>query len=162
MNIREAMKVIGSATLIVGGVDCVWPTLKFYLSGASVTKLWQYVASGVFGQKAFSMGVIGILCGIIFHFMIMAAFSVLVYVLYKKLPLIRKHAVLSGLVYGGFMWVAMNFLVVPLSNTGADFPQINPDMMLSSSFVTGVVAHMIFGLLLVLITKRGLTVSKLS
>lgn len=156
MNMREAMKIVGSATLIVGGLDCIWPTMTAYFSGGSIAKLWQFVASGVFGQRAFSMGMMGVLSGVIFHFMIMAAFSVVIYVLYEKIILLRRHSILSGLVYGVGMWVVMNFLVAPLSNTGRGFPQMSLDMIMSASFAISFVGHMIFGLLLVLITKRGL------
>ena len=157
MNSREAIRTIGSATLIVGGLDFVWATMNVFISGGSVTKLWQFVASGVFGQRAYSMGVSGALSGVIFHFSIMAVFSLLIYVLYKRIPLIERHPIILGLVYGSCIWFAMNLLVVPLSNAGTGFVRMKLDMILSAGFAINFVVHMILGLLLVLITKRCLT-----
>ena len=150
----RAIKIIGFAALIAGILDFLYVTTSVFMSGGSVMQLWQYVASGIFGSSAYSMGMTGALYGIIFHFLIMVVFSVAIYFLYKKVSVIRKHPILSGLIYGSCIWFVMNLLVVPLSNVGSGFPQIQLDMI----FNIGFVVHVILGLPLVYITKRGLSV----
>src|SRR5689334_12196387 len=110
MNIGKSVKTIASATLIVGGVDLFYPSINVFMHGDSVTKLWQFVASGVFGQTAYSMGMAGVLYGILFHFLIMAIFSTVIYFLYKEISFIKNRPVLSGLLYGVCIWFVMNFL----------------------------------------------------
>ena len=73
----------------------------------------QLIASGVYGVEAFSMGLIGALYGVIFHYIIALGCSVVIYALYKKLPVLRDYPVFSGLAYGGYVWVFMNFFVLP-------------------------------------------------
>lgn len=150
----RVIKIIGLAALTAGIVDFLYVTTSVFMSGGSVVQLWQYVASGIFGSGAYSMGMTGSLYGIIFHFLIMVAFSSVIYFLYKKISVIEKHPVLSGLIYGICIWFVMNMLVVPLSNVGSDFPKIQLDMIFSLVFVV----HMILGLLIVFITKGGLNV----
>ena len=90
MGGRGAARVVLTATLIVGVLDFVYASLSTVLRGGSFAKLWQFVASGLLGPQAFSMGVAGALCGVVFHFLIMAVFSAVIYFLYRKMPLIRN------------------------------------------------------------------------
>ena len=85
MNTRRAMVIIGWATLIAGGLDFIFATLSVLFSGGSAAKLWQFVASGIFGPDAYSMGTVGILCGVLFHFLITAIFSALIFLGYRKI-----------------------------------------------------------------------------
>lgn len=152
MSLRGATKTILTATLIVGGLDFVYASLSAVLRGGSFIKLWQFVASGLLGKQAFAMGAPGILCGAACHFLVMAAFSAAIYFLYEKVPLIGKQPVVSGVVYGVCIWLVMNFVVVPLSNTGTAAPRLELGAIMNLGFAV----HLIIGLLLVLITKRGL------
>lgn len=102
------------------------------------------------------MGVPGVLGGVVFHFLIMAAFSAGIYFLYRKVPLIEKRPAVSGVVYGICIWLVMNFLVVPLSNAGTRTPRVELGAIMNLGFVM----HVIIGLCLVLITRRGLRAVK--
>lgn len=153
MNTRRAMAIIGWATLIAGGLDFVLPTLTTFLSGGSVRKLWQFVASGIFGQDAYSMGTVGVLCGVLFHFMIMAIFSVFIFFVYRKLSIVdEKWALCTGLVYGMGMWFVMNMLVVPLSRAGNGLIPFKIEMIMNKGFI----AHMMFGVVIVFVIRRGM------
>jgi len=151
MDLSKAIKVIGLAALIAGAVDFFYPSTLVLMSGGSVVALWQYVASGLLGREAFSLGMAGAVYGVIFHFLIIFVFGAVVYLLYRKMPVIREHPVLSGLVYGSYIWFVMNLLVVPLSKAGNYPVQITVDAM----FILGFVVHLIVGLLLVLMIKRA-------
>ena len=152
MSVRGAAKIILTATLIVGGLDFVYASLSTVLRGGSFVKLWQFVGSGLLGPQAFSMGLVGAVCGVVFHFLIMAIFGAAICFLYRKMPLIGKQPVAAGIAYGIGIWLVMNFLVVPLSHTGAKAPPVELGAILNLGFAM----HLVIGLLLVLITKRGL------
>src|SRR5690606_37319184 len=73
--------------------------------------------SGVFGKKAFTSGPIMILWGVLFHFLIAMLFTIFYFLIYKKIKRLGKHIVLVAVLYGSFVWVIMNLIVVPLSFT---------------------------------------------
>jgi uncharacterized membrane protein YagU involved in acid resistance len=77
----------------------------------------QGIASGVFGKDAFSGGAIMVLYGIIFHFIIAYCFAIGFFMVFPLIPFLRKQKVISGLLYGIFVWLVMNLIVLPLSNT---------------------------------------------
>lgn len=148
---RAPMRTIAAATLIVGAMDFAYASLMTAYRGGSVVKLWQYVAGGLLGPDAGAMGLAGALCGVIFHFLIMGVFSAAIYVLYVKAPLVEKQPVLAGLAYGLGIWLVMNFLVVPLSRIGAKTPALTLDAVMNWGFAM----HLVIGLALVFITRRG-------
>ena len=149
---RGGAKTIVTAALIVGAMDFAYASLMTAYRGGSVIKLWQYVAGGLLGPGAGAMGVSGAVCGVVFHFLIMAAFSAAIYGLSVRTPLIGKYPVPAGLAYGVVIWLVMNFLVVPLSRIGAKTPALTLDAIMNWGFAM----HLVIGLALVLITKRGL------
>ena len=57
------------------------------------------------------------LWGLLFHFMIATIFAAFFYLVYPMLKVNAKNVVLVGLIYGIFVWLVMNQLVVELSNT---------------------------------------------
>ena len=59
------------------------------------------------------------LWGLLFHFMIAIIFAAFFYLVYPILNVTAKNVVLVGLIYGIFVWLVMNQLVVELSNTPA-------------------------------------------
>ena len=152
MNTRRAMVIIGWATLLAGGLDFTFATLSFFFSGGSVAKLWQFVASGIFGRAAYSMGTVGILCGVLFHFSIMAIFSTFIFLVYGKISAVEKWPVLAGLVYGICIWLVMNLLVVPLSRAGNGLITLKFSSIMNADFVV----HMLLGVVLVLVMRQSL------
>ncbi|MBX7197884.1 MAG: DUF1440 domain-containing protein [Rhodospirillaceae bacterium] len=152
MNLRGAPRTILAGMLIVGAMDFAYASLATVLRGGSFTRLWQFVGSGLLGKAAFEMGVAGVLCGVACHFLIMGAFAAAICLLYKKVPLIEKQPMVSGVLYGIGIWLVMNFVVVPLSNTGTGAPP----MALNAVMNLGFAMHLVIGLSLVLIARRGL------
>ena len=84
-------------------------------------RVFQYVASGLLGQSAFEGGGATIALGIAFHFLV-ATLAAAVYVLAsRRLPVLLRRPVPSGLAYGLVVYFFMRYVVVPLSavTTGA-------------------------------------------
>ena len=110
---------IARATLIVGVLDiteaCVF---WFFYRGATPMRIFQSVAAGLLGKPSFTGGAATAALGLALHFFI-AFCVVLTYALAsRRLPVLTEHPVACGAVYGVLVYLAMNFVVLPLSNAG--------------------------------------------
>ena len=59
------------------------------------------------------------LIGLLFHYIIAYCFATLYFLIYPRIKFLRKSSIVSGLLYGIFVWVIMNLIVLPL--TGSKF-----------------------------------------
>jgi hypothetical protein len=88
--------------------------LSWFLKPAPLR--FKFIASGAFGAgKAFSGGDIMIVWGVLFHNFIAISWTLLFFFMYPALPWMRKNKYISGLLYGIFVWIIMNRVVIPLS-----------------------------------------------
>jgi len=102
--------------LIAGTLDATAAILNFIISThKNPAVIFQYIASGVFGPKAFS-GDSYIVIGILFHYLIAYLFTAFFFLIYPYIGGIAKNKVLTAVIYGVFVWLVMNFIVVPLSD----------------------------------------------
>ena len=99
--------------LLAGTLDAI---AAIVVSQASPAAVFKFIASGAFGAgKAFSGGDIMIVWGVLFHYVIALSWTVLFFFMYPALPWIRKNKYITGLLYGIFVWIIMNRVVIPLS-----------------------------------------------
>jgi hypothetical protein len=78
--------------------------------------LFKFIAAGAFGtEAAFAGGTIMVVWGILFHYFIAFSWTALFFFVYPAIPLMRKNKYVTGLLYGIFVWIMMNQVVVPLS-----------------------------------------------
>lgn len=107
------------AGLIVGTLDLTAAFIQVYLRTKenSIPAVSKFIASGVFGKSAFDGGTVMIIFGIIFHYIIALSFTFFFFWLVKTFPALLKMRLLTGIVYGIFIWCVMNLIAVPLSNT---------------------------------------------
>jgi uncharacterized membrane protein YagU involved in acid resistance len=54
------------------------------------------------------------LYGLGFHFLIALSFTIFFFAIFPYISFLKKHAILSGLLYGIFVWMVMNLGVLPL------------------------------------------------
>ena len=111
------LKVILVAGLVAGTLDILAAFVQTYINTRKGPDIvLKYIASGVFGRKeAFGGGDSMIIWGLLFHFIIAMAFAAFFVFLYLNWKLVSRNIILSGLLYGLFVWTVMNRLVVPLS-----------------------------------------------
>jgi hypothetical protein len=116
-NPSPQLKVILVAGLVAGTLDILAAFVQTYINTRKGPDIvLKYIASGVFGRKeAFGGGDSMILWGLLFHFIIAFAFAAFFVLLYLNWKLISRHIILSGFLYGLFVWTVMNRLVVPMS-----------------------------------------------
>jgi hypothetical protein len=114
----SALKTIITAGIVAGILDGIAACLSVYIaSGKGPEVVWKFVASGVFGTSAFGGGASMVVAGIIFHMLIAMTWAIIFYFVYPTLKNVLKNTIVIGIVYGALVWIAMNLVVVPLSNT---------------------------------------------
>ncbi len=117
---KSKFSAILKAGLLVGTLD-ILAAIVYYLIQTGKKDgfvILKYVASGLFGKDAFSGGNVMVLTGLFLHYIIAFAFTVLLFWLFPRVNPFLKNKILMGIIYGGFIWMVMNLMVVPLSSIG--------------------------------------------
>ncbi len=116
----HALAAILPGGLAAGIFDLLF-AFTFYglIMGAPPLRIFQTVAAGVLGKPAaYAGGIKTFLLGIVLHFVVATCIAGVFYFVSLILPLLLRHAVLSGLIYGIIAYLGMKFVVVPLSAIG--------------------------------------------
>jgi hypothetical protein len=111
----RAAGTIAITGLIVGAMDITSAIIITILRGSTVTRLMQFIASGLLGPKAFQGGAATVALGLGLHFVIAFSLVAVFYAASRSLAFLRRQAVVSGLVYGLIVFGVMNLIVLPLS-----------------------------------------------
>lgn len=146
----NAFRIILLAGLTAGVLDAAGAIINYMIStnGKNPVRIFNFIASGVFGKKAFTGGWVMAVWGLLFHLLIACIFAAFFYFLYTRLKFISKNILLSGVLYGIFVWFVMNLIVVPLSNT----PPIG--FQLSKAIVAALILIICVGIPVALITHK--------
>jgi hypothetical protein len=111
----RAVRTIAITGLIVGAMDITAATIQAISRGATATRLLQFVASGLIGQKAFAGGAGTAALGLALHFVIAFTLVTVFYAASRSIVLLTHYAVPSGILYGLVVFGVMNLIVLPLS-----------------------------------------------
>lgn len=125
--------------LVAGTVDIGAAAL---INGVSPVDIVHFIAGGFLGRVASFAGgtptaVVGLVLQWIMALIIAAIFAGIALVV----PIVRRHWVIGGLVYGLPVFAVMNFVVVPLSAIHR-FPHFTPQ-----KFVENLLAMLLFGVI---------------
>ena len=116
----RAFNTIVYGGLLIGLFDLTF-AFTFYglILGAPPLRIFQSVAAGVLGRPAATAGgVKTFLLGIVLHFIVATCIATVYYVATLIVPVLLRHAVVSGLIYGVVAYFGMKFIVLPLSAIG--------------------------------------------
>ena len=114
--LKKTVNAILLTGLTAGFLDITAACTQYYIkTGKGPGGVLRYVASGVFGKKAFAGGTGMAVWGLFFHFIIAFSLTIFFFWLYPKIRWLRKNIVLSGLLYGVFAWLVTNLFIIPLS-----------------------------------------------
>lgn len=115
MQPRDSKAILWTG-LLAGTLDITSAMIHVTVLGSTLTRLFQYIASGLIGRDAaFSGGMATAALGLLLHYVIAFTFTVFYFLLYPRVSLLRRNAVISGIGYGLFVWAVMNLIVLPLS-----------------------------------------------
>jgi uncharacterized membrane protein YagU involved in acid resistance len=116
-NRQTAASVIIKAGLLTGTLDILLAFLYSYIKrGTSPQLVLQYIAKVAFGKTAFSDAAIATVIGLLVHFAIAMGWAILLFLLYQWLKLSRLNKFATGIVYGIFVWIMMNMVILTLWN----------------------------------------------
>lgn len=136
--------------LVAGTLDITENIIFNQFRGVTVKMIFQYIASGLIGMKSFSLGGESVALGVAIHYAIAMTWTVIFYLLSRKLLFLTRQAAIGGIVYGGIVYVIMNFVVLPLTAV----PHA-PRAMTVASRISGVLALLFcIGLTIALLTRQ--------
>lgn len=102
-------------TLTVGVLDILDAIVFFGLRGVAPIRIFQGIAAGLLGRASFGGGAATALLGAFLHFFIAFAVVLVYYLASTRVALLRRLPWICGPVYGGFVYLVMYLLVLPLS-----------------------------------------------
>lgn len=103
------LKAILKTGVIVGTLDALAAII--ILAKMNAVGVFQFIASGAFGKEAFSGGAAMTIIGILFHYLFAFSFTTLYFLLFPYATFLRKQKLVSGVLYGLFVWTVMNLIV---------------------------------------------------
>ncbi len=110
-------KAIFKTGLLAGSLDIMAACISAYIvNGVKPDRVLKYIASGVFGEKAFS-GKLGMMAwGLFFHFVIAFACTAIFFILYPKLKFLQRGIFLNSILIAVIAWLVTNLVIIPLSH----------------------------------------------
>jgi uncharacterized membrane protein YagU involved in acid resistance len=160
MQFPKASKIRSLVTILwiglfAGTLDITDNLIFNQLRGTTPKMVFHYIASGLIGMRAFRGGLVSIALGVAIHYSIAVIWTAMFYAASRKFAILGRRPVVSGLVYGGVIYLFMNFIVLPLS--GVPHPR---SAVTIASRVNAVLALVFFiGLPISLLVRRHLSES---
>ncbi len=137
-------------TLVAGTLDISENIIFNAFRHVTPYMIFQYIASGLVGMKSFDAGIASVALGVAIHYAIALAWTVIFFVASRRLEILVRRPVICGLVYGGVVYMIMNFVVLPLTRV----PHAEKAMTLASR-INGVAALLFcIGLTIALLVRR--------
>lgn len=134
---RNAFLAIFWSGLACGVLDISQACLAWGIQNhVPPTRIFQSVASGLLGAKSFQGGMRTAAVGLFLHFLIAFIWAVIYYVASRQISFLTRRPVISGLIYGEFVWLMMNGVVLPLSAIHRWPPRFDP-----AGIITGPIGH---------------------
>jgi hypothetical protein len=126
--------------LLGGAGDLAFAFIYYAPAGATPLRILQGIASGVLGPASFQMGLGSAALGAFCHFFISVCAAFVFFLASTKLTFLTRRWLISGIVFGVLMFLAMRLVVVPLS-------AVKAGPMKLSSIIGELCSHMVlFGI----------------
>jgi hypothetical protein len=116
-----ALRTILRAGLLAGVYDLAF--VFVYFRPADPTSVLRGIAAGLLGPEARRGGDATAALGLALHFTIALGAAAVFFALSRKLAVLARRPILSGLLYGVTVWLVMYLVVLPLS---ANPPKVFP------------------------------------
>lgn len=101
--------IAGSLDILLAFIDAWWS------ADVPPGDVLRFVASGLLGDIAFKGSQWIVLIGLIIHYLIAFFWTLIFFCWYPKIRSIITSQTLQAIVYGLFIWLVMNLLVLPLT-----------------------------------------------
>jgi hypothetical protein len=115
----SAASTIVIAGVVAGAIDLAFNTVKAVSAGTSVLKPWKGVAAALLGKDAVIQGGDAMaIVGVGLHFLITIGAAAIYYLVATRRGWLVRHAFLSGLAFGTLFFLALNYVILPLTFIG--------------------------------------------
>ena len=110
-------KAVLLTTLVAGTLDIIAAHIHLtIIRGEFPAKMFYGIAGGAIGlEKALNGGPAVFVLGVLIHYFISFSFTLFFFLLYPAVSKVSSNKYLNGLLYTLFVWLTMNFIVLPLS-----------------------------------------------
>lgn len=131
-------------TAVAGTLDIIAAHLHIWaISGKFPATLLKSIAGGALGiERAKQGGAEMMVLGASFHYFISFAFTLLFFLLFPRVALLRKNRYAVGAVYALFVWAVMTYIVLPLSA----LPWRQPNFTNMHTYIGWGVLTLVFGI----------------
>jgi len=113
--IGDGLRWVLAGGLLAGALDLTFAFVWYGPQGATPLRILQFIASGVLGRGSFQMGLASATLGAFFHFFICVCAAAIYYLVSRRFPFLTRRVLIAGALFGVLMFLAMRFIVVPLS-----------------------------------------------
>jgi len=108
------VKLVFKAGLFAGLLDISCAFIYSYIKrGTSPTTVLKFIAEKVFGKDVFTNDMLLSITGLLIHFTIAMFWAFVFFMFYRNLKLMRSNTIVTGIMYGLFVWVMMNVILLP-------------------------------------------------
>ena len=147
---RRLLKALALCLLIAGTLDIADALIFYGLRGVPAAGLLRFIAGCLLGVSALHGGLAMAALGLAIHYTITLFWSALFLVAATRFTFLTRHAIASGLLYGGLIYIVMNFVVLPLTRLPPRSHHLPPAVL-----INGVLALLLFmGLPIALIARQ--------
>lgn len=113
---RKLSSAIIITGIVAGTLDIMAACIQFYIkTEKGPIVIFNYIASALIGKEAYSGNMMWSGMGLLMHYMLAFGWTILFYILYPKISLLRGNKILVGLLYGIFVWTMMTQVLVPMT-----------------------------------------------
>ena len=144
----RALHVVIYGGLAAGLLDIVNATAFWFLyNGTPPVRILQAIAAGLLGKDSFAGGTATAAFGLFLHFFTACVMAAVYWLACRQWQVLLRRPVVAGIAYGIGTYIAMNYVVVPLSRA-------TPPPFILSWFIDSVLAHVVLvGLLFAFIAR---------
>lgn len=116
-HMKLPFRAILFAWIIAGTADALAAVVVYawILNKTTALQIFQGIASGIPGIDAFNGGTGIAILGLLLHYFIAFCWTLFYFLLYRRFKLLQKNIIVSAIVYGLFVWLFMNIIVLPVT-----------------------------------------------
>jgi hypothetical protein len=131
---KNLWTVIFWSGLLVGTLDMSGAIINSLANNGNPKMIFPYIASAVFGKEAFAGDSSMSVAGGVLHYIVAFLFTIFFFLVYPRLRFLSGNRLLTGILYGIFIWCVMNLLVVPLTQINK-FPKWNAKILIQAGIL---------------------------
>lgn len=140
-RLAAALPLLFGGGLLIGTLDLLFAFGFWAPRGATFTGILHSISAGWYGAQSREMGLHSAVVGALSHYLIASTFVLAYWAAAGRWPALLRHPWICGSAYGVALYLAMNFIVLPLSAAG------EPSFADTAWVASSVVAHALIGVL---------------